>query len=239
VTSASLKPFFTYFGGKYRAAPRYPPPSHDMIIEPFAGSAGYSTRYHARQVVLYDTNEKVAGTWEYLISVRPSEIMSIPLIGPEDSVDSLGVCQEAKWLVGWWLNKGAASPCRTPSAWMRQGSRATSFWGERVRARIAGQVDHIRHWRVRCASWSECPPAVATWFVDPPYQGAGRHYPHGSGGIDYADLGDWCAARRGQVVVCENQGASWLPFQPFATVKSTHGRGRAGVSKEVIYTHDV
>ena len=28
-----LLPFFTYFGGKYRAAPRYPEPAHDLIVE--------------------------------------------------------------------------------------------------------------------------------------------------------------------------------------------------------------
>lgn len=44
-----LKPFFTYFGGKYRIAPRYPKPQYNTIIEPFAGSAGYSLRYPERE----------------------------------------------------------------------------------------------------------------------------------------------------------------------------------------------
>ena len=39
-TATKLKPFFTYYGGKYRAAPKYPEPVHGSIVEPFAGSAG-------------------------------------------------------------------------------------------------------------------------------------------------------------------------------------------------------
>lgn len=40
----ALKPFWRYYGGKYRAAPRYPVPLHRTIVEPFAGAAGYSLR---------------------------------------------------------------------------------------------------------------------------------------------------------------------------------------------------
>jgi site-specific DNA-adenine methylase len=50
----SLRPFFTYTGGKYRLAPRYPEPRHNLIIEPFAGSAGYSLRHPEREVLLID-----------------------------------------------------------------------------------------------------------------------------------------------------------------------------------------
>jgi hypothetical protein len=32
-----LRPFWRYYGGKWRAAPRYPAPRYDTIIEPFAG----------------------------------------------------------------------------------------------------------------------------------------------------------------------------------------------------------
>jgi hypothetical protein len=38
----ALKPFFNYYGGKWRVARRYAPPEHDLIIEPFAGAAGYA-----------------------------------------------------------------------------------------------------------------------------------------------------------------------------------------------------
>lgn len=33
----TLKPFWRYYGGKWRAAPSYPAPLHNTIVEPFAG----------------------------------------------------------------------------------------------------------------------------------------------------------------------------------------------------------
>jgi site-specific DNA-adenine methylase len=53
-----LKPFFCYYGGKWRAAPHYPAPEHDRIIEPFAGAAGYSMRYPQKRVALYEKDPK-------------------------------------------------------------------------------------------------------------------------------------------------------------------------------------
>ena len=74
-----LKPFFTYFGGKYRIAGKYPYPIHMKIIEPFAGSAGYSLRHYSRlrQVELWDVNPQIVGTWDYLIKSPESEILSL------------------------------------------------------------------------------------------------------------------------------------------------------------------
>jgi hypothetical protein len=41
----TVRPFFSFFGSKWRVAPHYPAPERDLIIEPFAGSAGYSLRH--------------------------------------------------------------------------------------------------------------------------------------------------------------------------------------------------
>lgn len=58
-----LRTFFNFYGGKWKAAPTYPAPKHDTIIEPFAGGAGYSLRHHERQVVLIDRDPVIAGIW--------------------------------------------------------------------------------------------------------------------------------------------------------------------------------
>ncbi len=111
---------------------------------------------------------------------------------------------------------------------MRDGIRPGSFWGSRVRETIAGQVDSIRHWRVYNRSYERCPtPRTATWFVDPPYEFAGQHYRFGSDQIDYQDLGRWCRSREGQVIVCENEGAMWLPFRPLVEIKTTRAKRRS------------
>lgn len=235
--TSALKPFFTYFGGKWRAAPHYPLPRHDSIIEPFAGAAGYALRYPSHRVTLIDRNEKVAAIWSYLVRVSAGEILALPLTF--DSVDDLAdVPQEARWLIGFWLNKGTVAPCKTPSRWMRAGTHVTSFWGEAIRARIALQVGAIRHWRIVHGSYESAPDAVATWFVDPPYEKAGHHYSHALRGEDYVRLADWCRSRQGQVLVCEAAGATWLPFQPFRSIKANSSSRGGKQSHEVIWTHD-
>jgi site-specific DNA-adenine methylase len=229
-----LRPFFGYFGGKWRDAPKhYPAPAHDYIVEPFAGSAGYSLRYAGRKVILCEIDPVLASVWQYLVRVKPKEILAIRDLQSEESVDDLRVCQEARWLVGFWLNRGTAGPRRSPSQWMRDGIRPGSFWGTRVRHTIASQVELIRHWRVFNRSYSECPtPKAATWFIDPPYETAGKHYKFGSEQIDYHVLARWCRSRPGQVIVCENKGAKWLPFRPLPDVKTTRANRR---SKEVAW----
>jgi hypothetical protein len=230
----TIRPFFGYYGGKWRdALKHYPEPTFDTIVEPFAGSAGYSLRYASRKIVLCEIDPVLFSVWSYLIGVKPREILSIPDFPLGGSVDDLAVCQEARWLIGFWLNRGAASPRKSPSRWMRDGIRPGSFWGERVRQTIASQVDAIRHWKVYNCSYATCPISrPATWFVDPPYERAGQHYKFGSKSIDYLDLGHWCRTRPGQVIVCENAGADWLPFKGLAEVKSTRSDRR---SREVCW----
>jgi len=223
----TLRPFFSFYGGKWRDAPRhYPPPLHSLIIEPFAGSAGYALRHPEKQVLLLDSDPVIAGVWSYLLAVSPAEILAIPDVN--EHIDELSnLPEEARHLVGFWLNRAPSAPRCSPSAWMRSGIRPGSFWGPRVRTTIATQLEFIRHWRVRCASYEEAPDTTATWFVDPPYQHAGKHYRHGADRIDYAVLAAWCRSRDGQVVVCEQDGADWLPFSPLAAVKTTRRSHRS------------
>jgi hypothetical protein len=232
----NLKPFWRYYGGKYRAAPRYPVPAHRTIVEPFAGAAGYSHRYPHHNVVLVERYAVIAEMWRYLIRVSEDEIRAIPL-NPRH-VDELPswVPVPARHLVGWWFNNATASPRKQLSAGRIKLSgmgRKLEGWTEATRDRVASQLSAIRHWRVIEGDYTEAPDVEATWFVDPPYNNAaGARYPHGPNGIDYQALGAWCRSRRGQVLVCENEGASWLPFRPFATLKpGINGRG----SREVLW----
>jgi hypothetical protein len=232
-----MRPFFGFYGGKWRDAVKYyPTPHHGRIVEPFAGSAGYSLRYADRDVILGERDPIIASVWEYLIRATPKDILSIPDVPTDGSVDDLGVCQEARWLVGFWMNRGASRPRKKPSKWMREGLRPGSFWGDRVRTTIAAQVEQIRHWKIYFCSWEDLPVSGdATWFVDPPYQLAGKHYRYGSESIDYTDLGAWCRTLPGQVIVCENKGADWMPFRPLASTKTTRANRR---SEEVVWIRD-
>jgi hypothetical protein len=231
----SLRPFWAYYGGKWRAAPRYPRPIYETIIEPFAGAAGYALRYPERKVILVEKNAKVAAVWRYLLRVTSSEVRALPLLGDGQTVDDLSVCEEARYLIGFWLNKGAASPCKSPSAWMRAGTHASSFWGPQVRERVAAQVDHIRHWRLIEGDYTDAPDVEATWFIDPPYIEAGKLYP--TKVASFAALAEWCRTRTGQVMVCENEGATWLPFQPFLAIKGNQSHHGGKVSREALWTN--
>ncbi|MFG1690563.1 hypothetical protein ACGF5M_00160 [Gemmatimonadota bacterium] len=228
-TQPMLRPFFSYFGGKWRDTPRYyPAPLYDTIVEPFAGSAGYSLRYHEKKVILCELDPIVAGVWRFLKASTAESILSLPDIGDDDSVDDLKVCQEAKWLIGFWLNRGVSSPRKRPSRWMRDRIRPGSFWGTRVRQTIASQLEYINHWDVYERDYRECPATgEATWFIDPPYQRAGQHYRFDSRQIEYQQLSEWCRSRRGQVIVCENEGATWLPFKDLGHTKTTRSGRRS------------
>ena len=235
-----MKPFFCFYGGKWRAAPHYPKPIHDTIVEPFAGAAGYATRYPDRRVVLVEKDPVIAGLWMYLTRVKADEVLRLPLLSEGQSTDDLHVAEEARTLIGFWINKGSSAPRKTPSAWMRSGMRARSFWGAEIRSRIASQVERVRHWRVFCSSYSDatCPSGPATWYVDPPYERQGRYYRHSSDVIDFRHLAAWCRALHGQVIVCEQAGASWLPFRPFVTIKANPSQHGGKSSREVIWTGD-
>lgn len=225
-----LKPFFTYFGGKWRIAPRYPAPEYETIIEPFAGSAGYSVRYHDRKVILIEKDPKIFGVWNYLLHATEREVLALPDLDVGDDVRHLPVTDEARWLIGLWCNKGTPGPRHKMTAW--KNIHPTSTWGPEIRERIASQQRFIRHWSVRCEDYTASANTPATWFVDPPYEKAGTHYPQGSALLDFQSLGEWCKSRVGQVLVCENEGASWLPFAPFMTAKASRG-----VSHEVLWEH--
>jgi len=226
------RPFFSFYGGKWRATRHYPEPQHEHIIEPFAGGAGYALHYAHLRVTLYEIDPIVAGVWNYLIHATEREIRRLPLVF--ESLKDLRIPQEAKWLIGFWLGIGNHSPRVSPSTAMRKrlagltprgtggGNNVSSFWSAPTRETIATQLHCIRHWKVACKSYESAPNRQATWFIDPPYNcKAGRSYRYHT--LDYEDLAYWCKDRQGQAIVCENAGAAWLPFKPLKDIRTVKG----------------
>jgi len=225
---------FSYYGAKNRLATKYPAPQHDIVIEPFAGSAAYSCRHFKRQVVLYDKDPVVCGVLDYVIKADPAEIMKLPLLYEGESVKDLTIPQEAQWLIGFWLNTCGASPANKRSVWGRAGlaTSKSGVWGLKVRAMVAYASKHIKHWRVYNKSWDQLDVnrrGDACWFVDPPYQEMGKYYRCPAKDIDFPKLGQWCRELPGQVIVCENRGADWLPFQTFGTEQGQRMNGKMEV----------
>lgn len=225
---SGIKPFFPFYGGKWRAAPHYPKPQHDVIVEPFAGSAGYSLRYPSHDVTIVERDPLIAATWRYLLRVTSDEIMGLPLLNHGQRVDEFDLSPDQALLLGWWVNPGSSAPKKTMGAFR-------GAWNATYRERIAGQIHAIRHWKLIDGGYEQSPNVNATWFIDPPYASAGRHYriPFS----DFDELAVWCKSRRGQVIVCENEGAAWLPFRPFITIKSNNSQSDGRVSREAIWTN--
>ena len=97
-------------------------------------------------------------------------------------------------------------------------------------------MDRIKHWKVFNESYLFAKNLEATWFIDPPYQRSGVHYRCGAKDIDFSELATWCRLRLGQVLVCEQAGADWLPFQPFLVAQGAGSQGRKAKSYEMLWT---
>jgi hypothetical protein len=228
-----LKPFFSFYGSKWRLAPRYPPPRHDTVIEPFAGSAGYSLRYPDRDVILVDKDPNVTAVWRYLIAVSPEEIMALPEPKAGEFLNDFDLSTDARRLMGFWVDRAQRTPCNKVTEW--GGNNGGMFaWKQKV----ARQLPAIRHWNVIEGDYASSPDMCATWFIDPPYQVAGRKYRHGAKGIDYALLAQWCRERNGQVIACENEGAEWLPFTPFFVSRAIPSYSVQRLSKEAVWLNE-
>jgi hypothetical protein len=175
-------------------------------------------------VTLIENDHDIAELWRYLIRTSSSDIASLPTkdLKHGQDISRLPIDYGARVLIRCCQRVGQ-NDCWTVSKWNNTNS---GLWGDRKRDVIASQVEHIRHWKVieadvqkmqeELLTWPE-----TTWFIDPPYISLPLYESHK---IDFPRLGEWCQKLSGQVIVCEAQGADWLPFRPFRKMRT----GRAG-----------
>lgn len=229
------RPFFSYYGSKWQGARHLGSPRAPLVIEPFAGSACYSTRWEAKRVRLYDVSPDICALWNWLLGCSVADIERIP-----DSFESMSEIMAMpigpQMLARFWVAKGRAEPSGALSPWYFQWRSAKDcrVWGPAVKARIIAQRPIIDQWSIEQKSWDEIPVVEAHYHVDPPYNNTpGSRYPHSD--IDYRALGSWCRSLPGHVDVCENSGADWLPFRPLYEVVSCRGRRTGHSSKEAVW----
>ena len=217
---------FGYYGSKKGSAHRYPPPAYPTIIEPFAGAAGYALTWATvgQRVILIEKDPIIAMVWKRLQSPDAREdLLSIP-----DPVKGQPVTDPLVALA-------ASGHPRRPTA----SSRMEEQWPH-MRDRIIDRLPLIQSWEVLEGDYTVAPDVIATWFIDPPYapkpdgRDPGNLYPEGSSGIDYSALAEWCRSRRGQVIVCEQEGATWLPFRRLYRQRGLSQQG--GDRIEVVWT---
>lgn len=215
---------FSYYGTKRSLAAKYPAPRYDLIVEPFSGAAAYAMAYYDRDVLLVDLDPIVVATWDYLIEATPDEIMDLPDLDQGSKVSDFDLSIGARYLMGFAANPGSAQPKITATARCK--------WNNQKRL-IADQVNKIKHWAVVLGGYDSIPNGKATWFIDPPYQKAGTWYRKSADAIDFKHLGSWCQSRYGQTIVCEQDGADWLPFGYFSSLQGSRYK-----STEVIWTKE-
>lgn len=223
---------WSYFGSKANVIDRYPKPRHPLIIEPFAGTARYALRYWDKEVIIVDKYPVVVAIWKWLQQCSVGDIMKLPRkLEPGLNLDTINFdCQEARWLMGFLCSKGVESPRRSVTKWV---AIDRPNFANYLIIKIAANIHKIKHWDIRLGEYSDITNQNASWFIDPPYQFGGEEYVMSNKKIEYSQLGDWCKERMGQVIVCENTKATWMPFIPMVPNKS----GRGIYKMEAIWTN--
>lgn len=212
---------FSYYGSKSKLVGCYPYPKYDKIIEPFAGSARYSLKHFEKEVLLVDKYEIIIKIWKWLQKASERDIMNLPEPEYKEDIRNYNLSEDERNLLSFLVARGVSSPQYI----VQQFSDIKS-----AKKQIAQQLFKIRHWEIKHGDYRNIPNEESTWFIDPPYQFGGEHYKINN--IEYQPLATWCKERMGQVIVCENSKASWLPFRQMAALN-----GAYGTTQEVIWSN--
>lgn len=219
---------WSYYGTKKRIAKHYPEPRHNTIIEPFCGAAQYSLYGDnwKKDVWLNDKYRVVYELWKWLIfEATEWEILALPDMEAGDKVDDhTQLCNEERYLIGFCINSGSAQPKKTVAKY--------NSWN-RAKVEISENLYKVKHWIVSNYNYNVIENIEATWFIDPPYQYGGEWYQSSVNNkkLDYGRLAEYCNNRNGDVIVCENSKADWLPFRPLVEMN-----GQLHKTMEVIWT---
>lgn len=221
---------FSYYGSKSKVVDYYPLPKHGKIIEPFAGSARYSLKYFDRDILLTDIDDNIVNIWKWLQQCSPKDIINLPVFKEGECVSDFNLSKEEALFCGFLIAKGVSRPQNKTSAWT---STKQPTWIPYQLKRIAADLFKIKHWEIRLCDFREIKNECAVWFVDPPYKVGGAHYRFSNKGLDFNFISDWCRSRIGQVMVCENSAATWMPFIPLKNLTGARKK-----TKEVFWTNE-
>jgi site-specific DNA-adenine methylase len=207
---------FSYYGSKSKIVDYYPPPKHRKIIEPFAGSARYSLKYWENDVLIVDKYNVIVEVWHFLKNASKQDILRLPNLKKGDDLRNFDLSDIEKKFLGFVIKSGDVSPKNIVCA-----NRGDENQIKSILKNIANQLFKIKHWEIKQGCYTDLKNETATWFIDPPYQFGGEHYKENTKNIDFSKLSEWCMCRNGQVIVCENTKADWLPFKPMKEMQGT------------------
>jgi site-specific DNA-adenine methylase len=198
---------FSYYGSKSKIVDYYPPPKYKRIIEPFAGSARYSLKYFDRDILLIEKYQPLVKLWKWLQIATEKDIDNLPILKRGEKLSNFNLSEGERLFLSFCVSEATTT--------------GRNMVTERASTKVAYKIKKtkdilpkIKHWEIKHGCYTELQNEEATWFIDPPYQRGGEHYRHSNKDINYIDLSEWCKKRLGQTIVCENDGAEWLPFIP-------------------------
>lgn len=225
---------FYYYGAKNQLRWHYPAPQHNLIIEPFAGSAAYSCHHlflnRNLTALLIEKDNRVVKLWKQILSMRLNDLKNYPVPKLGDHTDDFFIMTCA--------TSNATARCKK----LKYTKRIEKIF-KIQRTRLIRLFPIRSQIQIICGSYETIKNQRATWFIDPPYSlnspNKNTLYPNGDGyrsdcgasSLNYKQLSIWCQNRRGQVIVCEKNGASWMPFKLLRNNKNSLNK----VYKELIW----
>lgn len=221
-----------YYGAKTTIVNYYPKPIYKSIIEPFAGTARYSLKYFDNDILLMDKYDVIIKIWQGLQQASEKDVLGINrILVHHKRADEYEFDSEWEKLLFQFLIKKA--PERPSLKVTDRVSVHRPNYLKYSLERIAKGLFKIRHWKIVKDTYENTPYQLnTTYFIDTPYQFGGECYPCSSRHLNFPIVGSWCRSLPGQVIVCENMKANWLPFVPLKEMK-----GSLGFSKEAIWTN--
>lgn len=219
---------FYFYGGKRRLARFYPAPECRVVVEPFAGAAAYSVTHlvglrgstpSVDKVILVEKDKRVYDTWVKLLAMDVDELLSYPIPGAGERTSDFLLMTSA------CSNRIAHTDEMTVTTRMPEVL-------ERMFRRMAAVLPSVRgKIEIIYGDYTMAPDIEATWFVDPPYHVGSRAQQRGMGyapgcnaaSLDFSALAEWCRSRKGQTIVCEQDGADWLPFEHLRLARNSIG----------------
>jgi site-specific DNA-adenine methylase len=217
---------FYYYGRKKQIAHFYPKPKFGKIIEPFAGAAAYSLHddHWTNEVFLIDINEPIINLWLFLKNATPADIKKMPNVKEGDRLSSFSLTQEERLLMSLHIIPGATSNRDKVGKFNRWHA------GKKY---IVDNLYKIKHWNIKHGSYEDSLDVRATWFLDPPYHCAGKHYVSKS--VNNEQYIKWLLKRDGLIMVCEGEGhENKFPFVPLCEVNNG-GMNYHKKSKEYVW----
>ena len=214
---------FYQYGAKNLLAKYYQVPNYRVIVEPFAGSAAYSCfhlkRNREMRAVIIDKNDNIAAAWDFIKHCSANDVREYP-------VPEIG-----SYTTDFLFKTCTSSNSATQNAKMKVTKRMLEVF-EYQRRRILDLLWIRNRISFIHDDYRAFPNIEATWFIDAPYQKpTDRLLKNASSrrNAEYAELSEYAKSRKGQVIVCEKDGANWLPFERFKTNKNSLDRKYAEV----------